>query len=213
MRYTRIDSVVQTSMPSASHTEPRSAFPDAATISRWKATPCRTCAAASPAVEAACNAATWRSSAASRSSSLLASGTAVRWALEARRLLAEDWDVRAQVWSVTSWTELRREALAGGEGQVPYITRALADATGPVVAVSDWMRAVPDQIAPWARQEWTSLGTDGFGLSDTRAATRAHFAVDAPSIVIRTLRMLARRGRVKPEAPEEAMRRYGRSSG
>ncbi|MGW9206507.1 pyruvate dehydrogenase (acetyl-transferring), homodimeric type [Embleya sp. NPDC055664] len=144
---------------------------------------------------------------------LLASGTAVRWALEAQRLLAEDWDVRAQVWSVTSWTELRREALAAGEDQVPYVTRALAGATGPVVAVSDWMRAVPDQIAPWVRQEWTSLGTDGFGLSDTRAASRAHFAVDAPSIVIRTLRMLARRGRVKPEAPEEAMRRYGRSSG
>ncbi|WP_406299487.1 pyruvate dehydrogenase (acetyl-transferring), homodimeric type [Embleya sp. NBC_00888] len=144
---------------------------------------------------------------------LLASGTAVRWALEAQRLLAEEWGVSAQVWSVTSWTELRREALAAGEDQVPYIVRVLAEATGPVVAVSDWMRAVPDQIAPWVRQDWTSLGTDGFGLSDTRAATRTHFAVDAPSIAIRTLSALARQGKAKPEVVREAMERYGRTEG
>ncbi|MYV99357.1 pyruvate dehydrogenase (acetyl-transferring), homodimeric type, partial [Streptomyces sp. SID3343] len=145
---------------------------------------------------------------------LLASGTAVRWALDARRLLAEDWDVTAQVWSVTSWTELRRDALACEEDdREPYVTRALAEARGPVVAVSDWMRAVPDQIAPWVRQPWTSLGTDGFGLSDTRAATRRAFAVDAPAIVVKTLTALARDGKVKPDAPQRARERYGLPAG
>ncbi|SNC67148.1 pyruvate dehydrogenase E1 component, homodimeric type [Streptomyces sp. 2114.4] len=85
---------------------------------------------------------------------LLASGTAIHWALEAQRLLADDWGVAADVWSAPSWTELRRDALEcdaarlEGEDRIPYVTRALAGAPGPVVAVSDWMRAVPDQIAP-----------------------------------------------------------------
>ncbi|KIZ18151.1 pyruvate dehydrogenase (acetyl-transferring), homodimeric type [Streptomyces natalensis] len=146
---------------------------------------------------------------------LLASGTAIHWALEAQRLLAEDWDVAADVWSATSWGELRRDALAcdaarlEGEDRIPYVTRALAGAPGPVVAVSDWMRAVPDQIAPWVEQDWTSIGTDGFGLSDTREAARRHFGVDAQSVVVQTLAALARRGEVKPETVKEARQRYG----
>ncbi|MEU4843697.1 pyruvate dehydrogenase (acetyl-transferring), homodimeric type [Streptomyces gilvosporeus] len=146
---------------------------------------------------------------------LLASGTAIHWALEAQRLLAEDWDVAADVWSATSWGELRRDALEcdaarlEGEDRIPYVTRALAGAPGPVVAVSDWMRAVPDQIAPWVEQDWTSIGTDGFGLSDTRDAARRHFGVDPQSVVVQTLAALARRGEVKPETVKEARQRYG----
>jgi pyruvate dehydrogenase E1 component len=148
---------------------------------------------------------------------LLASGTAIHWALEAQRLLAEDWNVRADVWSATSWCELRREALAceswnrshpDEPGRVPFVTRQLEHARGPVVAVSDWMRAVPDQIAPWVPADWTSLGTDGFGHSDTRPALRRYFHVDGPWIAYVTLAELARRGEVKPETAAEAFDRY-----
>jgi pyruvate dehydrogenase E1 component len=145
---------------------------------------------------------------------LLASGTAIHWALDAQRLLAEDWGVAADVWSAPSWTELRREALEcdaarlRGDDRVPYVTRALAGAPGPVIAVSDWMRAVPDQIAPWVDQDWHSVGTDGFGLSDTRDAARRHFGVDPHSLVLQTLAALARRGDIKPETVPEAATRY-----
>ena len=134
---------------------------------------------------------------------ILASGIAMPWALQAQRLLRRDWNVRADVWSVTSWTQLRRDALTADAWnhahpdqprRVPYVTRRLQDAPGPVVAVSDWMRAVPDQIAPFVPGTWSSLGTDGFGRSDTRRALRRHFAVDAPSIVLRVLHQLVDRG-------------------
>ncbi|MBD0737796.1 pyruvate dehydrogenase (acetyl-transferring), homodimeric type [Streptomyces sp. CBMA29] len=147
---------------------------------------------------------------------LLASGTAIHWALDAQRMLAEEWGVAADVWSAPSWTELRREALEcdaarlRGEERVPYVTRALEGAPGPVVAVSDWMRAVPDQIAQWVEQDWTSVGTDGFGLSDTRDAARRHFGVDPRSLVVAALAALARRGDIKPETVKEAAERYGR---
>ena len=115
---------------------------------------------------------------------LIASGTGIHWALDAQKLLAEDWGVAADVWSATSWNELRREALdcdeynrAHGlaseddERRVPFVTRQLEGAHGPVIAVSDWMRSVPDQIAPWVPNDFASLGTNGFGRSDTRPAT------------------------------------------
>ncbi|GAA2694622.1 pyruvate dehydrogenase (acetyl-transferring), homodimeric type [Streptomyces aculeolatus] len=146
---------------------------------------------------------------------LLASGTAIHWALDAQRLLAEDWGVAADVWSATSWSELRRDALScdaaqlRGEDRVPYVTRALEGAPGPVLAVSDWMRQVPDQIAQWVPQDYTSLGTDGFGLSDTREATRRHFGVDAQSIAVAVLDRLARRGEVKKETVTQAAAKYG----
>ncbi|MET8138718.1 pyruvate dehydrogenase (acetyl-transferring), homodimeric type [Sphaerisporangium sp. NPDC005288] len=146
---------------------------------------------------------------------LLASGTAIHWILQAQRLLADDWGVAADVWSATSWSELRRDALAcdeaqlRGEDHLPYVTRALDGAPGPVLAVSDWMRAVPDQISQWVRQDWHSLGTDGFGLSDTREAARRHFGVDPESIVVAALAALTRRGEVKPETVQEARARYG----
>ncbi|MFI2234835.1 pyruvate dehydrogenase (acetyl-transferring), homodimeric type [Streptomyces chrestomyceticus] len=146
---------------------------------------------------------------------LLASGTAIHWILEAQEILARDWGVAADIWSAPSWTELRRDALEcdaarlEGEDRIPYVARALAGAPGPVVAVSDWMRAVPDQIAPWVEQDWTSIGTDGFGLSDTREAARRHFGVDAQSVVVQALAALARRGDVKAETVKEAKERYG----
>ncbi|MFJ5288806.1 pyruvate dehydrogenase (acetyl-transferring), homodimeric type [Streptomyces sp. NPDC088348] len=146
---------------------------------------------------------------------LLASGTAIHWALEAQELLAADWGVTADVWSATSWGELRRdalecdEAMLRGEQRTPYVTRALAGAPGPVLAVSDWMRQVPDQISQWVEQDWTSLGTDGFGLSDTREAARRHFGVDAQSVVVAALASLAKRGEVPVSAVKDARERYG----
>jgi pyruvate dehydrogenase E1 component len=153
---------------------------------------------------------------------LIASGTAIHWALDAQRMLADEWGVAAQVWSATSWTELRRDALecdkanrlaaaaeTGAEHRTPWITHQLAGSAGPFIAVSDWMRAVPDQIAQWVPGDWSSLGTDGYGRSDTRAALRRFFAVDAESIVLATLTELARRGEVKADAPHRAIDKYG----
>ncbi|MER6997822.1 pyruvate dehydrogenase (acetyl-transferring), homodimeric type [Streptomyces sp. NPDC000410] len=146
---------------------------------------------------------------------LLSSGTAIHWALEAQKLLAAEWGVTADVWSATSWTELRRDALEAdaallrGEDRVPYVRQALEGAEGPVLAVSDYMRQVPDQIAQWVEQDYTSLGADGFGLSDTREAARRHFGVDAQSIVVAALAQLARRGEVPASAVKDARERYG----
>jgi pyruvate dehydrogenase E1 component len=153
---------------------------------------------------------------------LIASGTAIHWALDAQKMLAEEWGVAADVWSATSWTELRREALecdkenrlaaAAGTGaphRTPFITAQLENAPGPVIAVSDWMRAVPDQIAQWVPGDWNSLGTDGYGRSDTRAALRRFFAVDAESVVLATLTELARLGQIKAEEPQKAIEKYG----
>ncbi len=92
---------------------------------------------------------------------------------------------------------------------MPYVTQALEGAPGPVLAVSDWMRQVPDQISQWVEQDWTSLGTDGFGISDTRDAARRHFGVDAQSIAVAALAQLARRGEVPASAVKEARERYG----
>ncbi len=134
---------------------------------------------------------------------LLASGVGVNWAIKAQQLLRDDWGVQADVWSVTSWNELRRDGLEvdrhnllnPDEAQrTPYVTERLADRLGPVVAVSDWMRAVQDQISEWVPQDFSSLGTDGWGMSDTRGALRRHFLVDAESITVQALTALAKRG-------------------
>ena len=148
---------------------------------------------------------------------VLASGVAMPWALKAQQMLGDEWNVDVDVWSVTSWNELRRDAVEcehanllapADEPRVPYVTTKLADAAGPVVAVSDFMRAVPDQISRWVPSDFTSLGTDGFGFADTRGAARRFFHVDAESIVLAVLSQLARSGEVKPEAPREAIERY-----
>ena len=147
---------------------------------------------------------------------VLASGVALRMAMQAQALLANDWNVAADVWSATSWNELRRDAVEcedwnlvhPDDQRTPYVTARLADAPGPVVAVSDWMRAVPDQISRWVPGDWESLGTDGFGRSDTRSALRRHFRIDAESIAVAVLQSLARRGEVKASVVSEAIRRY-----
>jgi len=148
---------------------------------------------------------------------LLASGVALPWVRKAQQILAEEYSVAADIWSVTSWNELRRDAVAAEQHnllhpdepeRVPFVTEQLKDTPGPVVAVSDFMRAVQDQISRWVPNDYTSLGTDGWGLADTRAAARRHFHVDAESVVVATLEILAKRGDVKPEVAAEAARKY-----
>ncbi len=148
---------------------------------------------------------------------LLASGVAFPWITEAQRLLAEDWGVAVDTWSVTSWNELARDGVAAEEWnllhpseapRVPYVTNKLKEAEGPFIAVTDFMRAVPDQIAKWVPGEFRALGTDGFGFADTRAAARRFFHVDAQSIVVATLEALADRGEVKREMVQEAFDKY-----
>jgi len=147
---------------------------------------------------------------------LLASGVALNWALKAQQLLMDDFGVSADVWSVTSWNELRRDGLETDrhnllnphDQRTAYVTRKLRVFDAPVIAVSDFMRAVQDQIAPWVSQDFYSLGTDGFGLSDTRGALRRHFKVDAESIVVATLAQLARNGDIKPKVVKEAIDKY-----
>jgi pyruvate dehydrogenase E1 component len=151
-----------------------------------------------------------------KNAQILASGVGVNWAIKAQELLEKDWGVSASVWSVTSWNELRRDGLAvdrhnllnPSDKKVAYVTSKLQGAEGPVIAVSDYMRAVQDQIAPWVPNSFSSLGTDGFGLSDTRGALRRHFNVDAESIVVATLAELAKAGEVKDSVVKEAINKY-----
>jgi pyruvate dehydrogenase E1 component len=151
-----------------------------------------------------------------KNAQILASGVAVNWATKAQELLQKDWGVSADVWSVTSWNELRRDGLVVDRHNLlnpsskksAYLTDRLKDAQGPVIAVSDYMRTVQDQIAPWVPQQFASLGTDGFGLSDTRGALRRHFKVDAESIVVATLAQLAKAGDVKESVVQEALNKY-----
>jgi pyruvate dehydrogenase E1 component len=148
---------------------------------------------------------------------LLASGVAMPWALEAQELLRSDWGVVADVWSVTSWNELRRDGLRcdeqaflhpDEEAPVPWVTAKLGDRPGPVIAVSDYMRAVQDQIRQWVPGDFASLGADGFGFSDTRPAARRFFHIDGPSMAVRALEVLAARGEVDRSAPADAIARY-----
>ncbi|WP_347344631.1 pyruvate dehydrogenase (acetyl-transferring), homodimeric type [Microbacterium sp.] len=148
---------------------------------------------------------------------LLASGVGVPWALEAQQLLRDDWGVTADVWSVTSWTELRRDGLAADEHNflhpleephTAYVTQKLNDSEGPVVAVSDYMHAVQDQIRPWVPRRYATLGADGFGFSDTRAAARRFFKIDGPSVVVRTLQALADEGKVDRALSAQAIEKY-----
>jgi len=148
---------------------------------------------------------------------ILASGVAVPWAFEAQKLLQDDWGISADVWSVTSWTELRRDGLAHDEAvflnpgvhfQKPYVTQKLESSVGPFLGVSDYMHAVPDMIRPWVPGDYATLGAEGFGFSDTRAAARRAFKIDGPSIVVRVLEQLVARGEMDPIAPAQAIERY-----
>ena len=148
---------------------------------------------------------------------LLASGVAVPWAIEAQKLLAEDWGVSADVWSVTSWTELRRDGVAAEEeallnpgqpARVPYVTQKLAGANGPIIASTDYTSDVPDQIRQFVPNDFATLGADGFGFADTRPGARRFFHIDAQSMVVRTLQMLAKNGEVPADAAAQAFAKY-----
>ncbi|MGI8793226.1 MAG: transketolase-like TK C-terminal-containing protein, partial [Acidimicrobiales bacterium] len=135
----------------------------------------------------------------------------------AQKLLAENHDVAADLWSVTSFKLLREEAFEVERwnrlhptepARAPYLTEQLSTSEGPVVAVTDFMRAVPDQVSRWVRAPYTSLGTDGFGRSDTREALRRFFEVDAAHLVVAVLKSLADSGDGKSEEVADAIRTY-----
>ena len=148
---------------------------------------------------------------------VLFSGTACRAAQEARDQLAEVYGVGTELWSATSYQQLRRQALEverwnrlhpSAAPRIPLVTEKLSRSAGPVVAVTDFMRTVPDQVSRWVPRRFMPLGTDGFGRSDTRAALRRYFEVDAPNIVLTVLSQLVADGTIVPAALEDAIARY-----
>ena len=149
---------------------------------------------------------------------ILFSGPMWRVAVEAQQQLAEHHGVGAELWSATSYQQLRMEALAvdrhnrlhpGEPPHEPLVTRRLRASQGPIVAVSDYLRMVPDQVARWSPRRWSSLGTDGFGRSDTREALRRYFECDAAHLVVAVLSELAADGAVPSVAVTEAIVRSG----
>ena len=153
---------------------------------------------------------------------ILGSGPSLQAALAAQEILAERYDVAADVWSATSYTMLRREALdcerynrehPEETPHVPRVTQILESAEGPVVAVTDWMKAVPDQISRWVPGRFHTLGTDGFGRSDTREALRRYFRVDAENVVAAVLAQLSADGKIPPREVSVARQELGLDGG
>ncbi|HEX6597256.1 MAG TPA: pyruvate dehydrogenase (acetyl-transferring), homodimeric type, partial [Acidimicrobiales bacterium] len=153
-----------------------------------------------------------------RRATLIFSGTAQGAAREARQLLADNHDVAIELWSATSYKALREDALSAERWnrlhptetpRMPYVTEQLSTAEGPVIAVTDFMKIVPDQIARWVPAPFTPLGTDGFGRSDTRANLRRHFETDAANVVVAVLQALAAADEAKPEEVADAIAAYG----
>ncbi len=146
---------------------------------------------------------------------LLGSGPILNEVLKAQQMLAEQYGVAADVWSVTSYNELRRDAMEAerwnvrhpeAERRVPYVTQCLQDAEGVVVAASDYLRSLPDSVAKWVPSPLISLGTDGFGRSEARAELRDFFEVDARHVVFATLSELARHCQVDKRALRQAQK-------
>ena len=153
-----------------------------------------------------------------RHASIIFSGTSWRAALEARHLLAEIYGIGVELWSATSYKTLREEALATERwnrlhpeqpARVPMVTQKLNTSVGPTIAVSDYMRAVPDQIARWVPGRWVSLGTDGFGRSDTRERLRRYFETDRAHVVVAVLHELLQEGIVSANLVTDAVTRFG----
>lgn len=147
---------------------------------------------------------------------ILASGVAIPWALEAQNLLLE-YGVSADVWSVTSWGELRRDGLSSNEhaflnpNQEPrtaYVSKRLGETEGPKLGVSDFMHAVPDMIRPWVPGDYATLGAEGYGFSDTRAAARRHFKIDGPSIAVRVIEQLIAQGKLDSNHAQQAIDKF-----
>ncbi|MGD2101221.1 MAG: pyruvate dehydrogenase (acetyl-transferring), homodimeric type [Acidimicrobiia bacterium] len=149
--------------------------------------------------------------------SVLFSGTANLAAREAQDELARHYGVGAELWSATSYKRLREQALGverwnrlhpSEEPRVPLVTRLLSESAGPIVAVTDFMTMVPDQVAKWIERDFITLGTDGYGRSDSRSSLRHFFETDAGHIVVAALSGLVRSRRMKPEAVVDALQRY-----
>jgi pyruvate dehydrogenase E1 component len=151
---------------------------------------------------------------------LLGSGTILREVLAAAELLEKDWEVAADVWSATSFTELRREGLAAerwnllhpeDKPRAPYVSQCLEKRAGPVVAASDYVKTFADQIRPFVPRDrvYRVLGTDGFGRSDSRAKLREFFEVNRQFVAVAALKALADGGEGKAKTVADAMRKYG----
>jgi pyruvate dehydrogenase E1 component len=149
---------------------------------------------------------------------LFGSGTIMFEVLKAQKILEEKYGVAADVWSVTSYKELYREANEcerwnmlhpGQQAKVPFITQTLKDAPGVFVAASDYMKVLPESICQWVPRRLVSLGTDGFGRSENRAALRDFFEVDAKHIVLATLNALARDRQIQPDVLQKALKDLG----
>jgi pyruvate dehydrogenase E1 component len=149
---------------------------------------------------------------------LLGSGTILREVIAAADLLAEDFGVAADVWSVPSFTELRRDGLAAERWNMlhpteelrrSYVESCLAGRSGPVVASTDYVKAFADQIRPFVPNRYTVLGTDGFGRSDYRRVLRSFFEVDRHFVVVAALRSLARDGALPASVAADAIAKYG----
>jgi pyruvate dehydrogenase E1 component len=151
---------------------------------------------------------------------LLGSGTILREVLAAAELLEKDWGVAADVWSATSFTELRRDGLAAerwnllhpeDQPRVPYVAFVLKDKPGPVIAASDYMKIFADQIRPFLPRDrvYKVLGTDGFGRSDSRAKLRHFFEVNRYFVAVAALKGLAETGEAKAKMVSEAIKKYG----
>ncbi len=149
---------------------------------------------------------------------LFGSGSIMQSVLKAQELLAGEFGVSSDVWSVTSYQQLRREALSAdrwnrlhpeSSPRVPYVVEALKDIPGPCIAATDYMKTIPDLIRPWMTQRYVVLGTDGFGRSDTRESLRRFFEVDAESIAVAALHALCQEGRVPARDVSEAIRKLG----
>jgi pyruvate dehydrogenase E1 component len=153
---------------------------------------------------------------------LLGSGSALPRVRTVARQLLEDHGIRAQVWSVTSYSELQREAIEvdrwnlnnpSTEQKLTRIEDRLPGSDIPVLAVTEYVRALPDLIRPWVSAPWASLGTDGYGRSDTREELRKHFETDEASIEIAALSLLSRQGKIKGDQVSAAQTRHGRDPG
>ncbi|MGR2737873.1 pyruvate dehydrogenase (acetyl-transferring), homodimeric type [Billgrantia sp. Q4P2] len=149
---------------------------------------------------------------------LLGSGTILREVEAAAQMLAEEWGVASDVWSVTSFNELRREALllereafinAAEEPVKPHVTRCLEGRKGPVIASTDYMRLFADQVRAWVPTDYHVLGTDGYGRSDTREKLRHFFEVDRYFVTVASLKALADRGELDRKVVAEAIKKYG----
>jgi pyruvate dehydrogenase E1 component len=149
---------------------------------------------------------------------LFGSGPILNEVLRAQTILAEKYGVQADVWSVTSYTELRRDALAterwnrlhpAEKERHSYLQTVMSGTQGPIIAASDYMKVMPDSLAPWLNGRLVTLGTDGFGRSDNREHLRRHFEVNAESVVGATLSKLAREGKFKPKAAQKALAELG----